>query len=61
LQTPVAVHAVPGAPVGDAREPLDVDVHQLAGVAALVAVGRLVRLQAAQLAQTDALEHRRNG
>jgi hypothetical protein len=42
----------------DAPELFDVDVQQLAGVAALVAVGRLERIQPAQLAQPDALEDR---
>jgi hypothetical protein len=45
----------------DATELLDVDVQQLAGVAALVAVGRLKRVKSAELAQADALEDRRDG
>jgi hypothetical protein len=38
-----ARHAMPGAP--DAAELLDVDVDELAGMTALVAVGRLRRLE----------------
>src|ERR671929_200054 len=48
----LAGHAVPGA-VLDAPELLDVDVDQLAGMAALVAVGRLGRLEPRELAQPD--------
>jgi hypothetical protein len=51
LQSTVAVDAVPGAPVGDRRELFDVDVQQLAGVATLVAAGRLRRLEPRELAR----------
>ena len=50
------VDAVSGA--ADASELLDVDVDELAGVAALVALGRLGRIDPAELAQTDARQHR---
>jgi hypothetical protein len=49
----VAGDAVSGAAL-DAPELLDVDVDQLAGMAALVAVGRLGRLKPRELAQRDA-------
>jgi hypothetical protein len=49
-----ADHAVPGAT--DASQPLDVDVHELARVAALVAVGRLRRFQPRALPQADPLQ-----
>jgi hypothetical protein len=48
----VAVRALAGAAL-DAAQLLDVDVHKLAGPLALVAVGRLGRLQARQLAEPD--------
>jgi hypothetical protein len=51
---------MPGSPVRNPRELLDVDVQQLAGVAALVAVGQLGRLEPAELAQPDAQQHRRD-
>jgi hypothetical protein len=60
LQTPVAVNAMAGAAGRDPAEFLDVDVQQLARVAALVAVGRLRRLKAAELAQADAQQDRRD-
>jgi hypothetical protein len=40
---------------GEAAELLDVDVDELAGTLALVAVGRLRRLETAALAETDPL------
>jgi hypothetical protein len=49
--------------VGDAvagADLLDVDVDQLAGVTALVAIGWLGRLRAAELAQPDAQQDRRH-
>ena len=55
-----AEHPVPGA-AANTPELLDVDVDQLAGLAALVAVGRLKRLQSRELAQPDPGEHRRDG
>jgi len=49
-------HAVPRAPLRDAPELLDVDVHKFTGVTALIAVGRLWRLKTRPLAQADPLQ-----
>jgi hypothetical protein len=54
------VDAVPGASGGDPPQLLDIDVNQLAGTGALIAVGRLRWLQPREFAQTDALKHRRD-
>jgi hypothetical protein len=48
-------------PAVDPAELLDVDVHELARVAALVAVRGFRRLQARELAQPDPRKHRRDG
>jgi hypothetical protein len=53
LTAAVADHAVACAALGDAPERLDVDVDELAGVAPLVAVGRLRRLEPGALAEPD--------
>jgi hypothetical protein len=60
LQAALAVDAMPCPSLRDAPELFDVDVQQLAGVAALVAVGRLEWLEARELAQADALEDSRD-
>ena len=52
----LADHAVAGAAHRDATELLDVDVHELARVATLVAVGRLGRLKPRALAEPDPLQ-----
>src|SRR2546430_11734564 len=54
LALALAGDAVSGA--GDAAQPLDVDVHELAGVASLVAVRWLWWLEPRALAETDPLE-----
>jgi len=59
LQATLAVNALPSAAGQDAAALFDVDVDQLAGMATLVAVGRLGRLEPRQLAQPDAQQHRR--
>src|SRR5215207_1636219 len=51
---------MPGATGGDAAQFLDVDVHELAGMASLVAVGRLGRLEARALAEPETLEPQRH-
>src|SRR5215211_2104583 len=53
LASPGAEDAMAGAPAADPPQLLDVDVDQLARPLALVAVGRLGRLEAAALAETD--------
>src|SRR5207244_2411896 len=45
----------------DAAELLDIDVQQLAGTAALEAVGGLGRLEPGALAEPDPAQHRRDG
>jgi len=45
----------------DSHQLLDVDVDQLAGFGSFVAVGRLGRLQTAELAQADPAQDRRDG
>src|SRR5206468_957057 len=45
LAFPRADQAMAGAERGDPPEPLDVDVHELAWMATLVAVGRLERIE----------------
>ena len=64
LPADAAAVALTGAVARDAvayvielAEPFDVDVDQLAGLLAFVATGWLGRLQRAQLAQPQALEH----
>ena len=61
LQATVAVDAVAGAAVGDAAELLDVDMQQLAGLTALVAIRWLGRLEPRELAQPDPQQDRRDG
>ena len=60
LARSVSEHAMACATCRDAAEALDVDVHELAGMAALVAVGWLGWLQTRALAQTQALEPQRD-
>ena len=60
LQRSIAVDAVSGAAFGDPSELFDIDVQQLAGVAALVAVRWLGRLQPAALAKPHAQQQRRD-
>ena len=57
----LAGDAVTGTARTDAAELLDVEVHELTGPPALVAVGRLGRLEPGALAEPDPLEHRRDG
>jgi hypothetical protein len=56
LAATVSGDAMAGSSAADPGELLDVDVDQLAGSLALVAVGRLGRLQATALAQPDLLQ-----
>jgi hypothetical protein len=53
----MADHAVTRPTFRDAPELLDVDVHELAGVAALVAIGRLRCLQARSFAKPIRFNH----
>jgi hypothetical protein len=55
----VAEHPVAGATDRDAGELLEVDMDQLVGMAALVAVGRLGRFQPRALAEPDPLQPQR--
>jgi hypothetical protein len=58
-----SILATSGDPVARADDPpelFDVDVQQLAGMSALIAVGRLGRLKPAELAQADAPQHGRD-
>ena len=59
LRRPVARHAVSGT--ADATQLLDVDVHELARAATLVAVGRLGRIKPGALTEADPLEPQRDG
>src|SRR6266540_133106 len=59
LAAAVADHAVPGA--RDPSQPLRVEVDELTGALAFVAVRRLRRYQARALTESDPPQHRRDG